>query len=191
MVLLAGIFLFAIIITIIEFPCSAVVPVAFAGVLAQAGLSSFQYIFYISLFALFYMLDEIVVFLIAFFTMKIWLASSKALIAGTYGGEFIINSGTDSVLTPANTSASNSERVRVDGPCVSSRCRGRSARGKSSGRIGRFSGSDKAASPDLAARREIEFGRLVGPVRSVASMPFEHGSATTGIHVRGCRDATP
>ena len=56
---------------------AAVVPVAFAGILAQAGLSSFQYLLYISLFVLFYMLDEIIVFLIAFFTMKIWLASSK------------------------------------------------------------------------------------------------------------------
>ena len=31
-----------------------------------------------------------------------WLASEKVLIAGTYGGEFIIRSGADSVLTPAN-----------------------------------------------------------------------------------------
>ena len=77
--LLAGIFLFAAIVTIIEFPCSAVVPVAFAGILAQAGLSSFQYLLYILLFMLFYMLDEIIVFLIAFFSMKIWLASSKAV----------------------------------------------------------------------------------------------------------------
>ncbi len=77
--LLAGIFLFSVIITIIEFPCSAVVPVAFAGILAQAGLSSFQYLIYISLFALFYMADEIIVFLIAFFAMRIWLASSKVV----------------------------------------------------------------------------------------------------------------
>jgi glutaredoxin-related protein/cytochrome c biogenesis protein CcdA len=77
--LLVSIFLFAVVVTIIEFPCSAVVPVAFAGVLAQAGLSSFQYLIYISLFALFYMLDEIIVFLIAFFSMKIWLASSKVV----------------------------------------------------------------------------------------------------------------
>ncbi len=77
--LLGSVFLFAGIITIVEFPCSAVVPVAFAGVLAQAGLSTFSYLLYISLFLVFYMLDEIIVFLIAFFTMKIWLASSKAI----------------------------------------------------------------------------------------------------------------
>ncbi|KPJ54875.1 hypothetical protein AMJ47_02265 [Parcubacteria bacterium DG_72] len=77
--LLASILLFAAIITIIEFPCSAVVPVAFAGVLAQSNLSTFLYLFYIFIFVLFYMLDEIIVFLIAFFTMKVWLASSKAV----------------------------------------------------------------------------------------------------------------
>ena len=35
-----------------------------------------------------------------------WLASSKALIAGTYGGEFAIKSGDESILTPANAAAS-------------------------------------------------------------------------------------
>lgn len=35
-----------------------------------------------------------------------WLVSSESLIAGTYGGEFIIKSGDDSPLTPANTNVS-------------------------------------------------------------------------------------
>lgn len=77
LLLLGGVLLFAGILTIIEFPCSAVIPVALAGVLAQSGLSTFQYLLYIAIFLLFYMLDEIIVFLIAFFTMKLWLASSK------------------------------------------------------------------------------------------------------------------
>jgi len=79
LLLLASVLVFAGIITIIEFPCSAVIPVAFAGILAGASLSTFQYLIYISIFLAFYMLDEIIVFLIAFFTMKLWLASSKAL----------------------------------------------------------------------------------------------------------------
>lgn len=32
-----------------------------------------------------------------------WLASGQSLIAGTYGGEFVIKSGDDSPLTPSNT----------------------------------------------------------------------------------------
>jgi len=77
--LLGSVLLFAGIITIVEFPCSAIIPVAFAGVLAQSGLSTFSYLLYIALFIVFYMLDEIIIFLIAFFTMKIWLASSRAI----------------------------------------------------------------------------------------------------------------
>lgn len=79
LILLGIVLLFAAIITIIEFPCSAVVPVAFAGVLAQSNLSTISYLFYIVIFLIFYMMDEIIVFLIAFFTMKIWLASGKAV----------------------------------------------------------------------------------------------------------------
>jgi len=76
--LLGTVLLFAGVITIIEFPCSAVIPVAYAGILAQAELPAFVHLLYISLYLVFYMLDEIIVFLIAFFTMKIWFASSKA-----------------------------------------------------------------------------------------------------------------
>lgn len=35
-----------------------------------------------------------------------WLASGQAMIAGTYGGEYVIKSGDDSPLTPANTNVS-------------------------------------------------------------------------------------
>jgi len=80
LVLIGLVFTFAAIITIVEFPCSAAVPVFFAGVLAKAELSTFYYLLYISLFVLFYMIDEILVFLIAFFTMKLWLASNKVVI---------------------------------------------------------------------------------------------------------------
>ncbi len=78
--LIGAIILFASIITIMEFPCSAAVPVIFAGVLSEASLSTFSYLFYIALFVLFYMLDEIIVFLIALFAMKVWFASNKAMI---------------------------------------------------------------------------------------------------------------
>jgi len=69
--------LFAGIITIVEFPCSSVVPLFFAGVLADAELSTVSYLSYISIFVFFYMIDEIIVFMIAFFTMSLWLASGK------------------------------------------------------------------------------------------------------------------
>lgn len=71
------IFIFAAIITIVEFPCSAAVPVIFAGILAEQKLSAFMYLIYISIFVLFYMLDELVIFIIAVWKMDIWMASPK------------------------------------------------------------------------------------------------------------------
>lgn len=72
-----GVLVFAAIVTIIEFPCSAFLPVIFAGILAQAELATSIYLFYIFIFVLFYMLDEFIVFLVAVFTMRIWIASSR------------------------------------------------------------------------------------------------------------------
>ena len=75
-----SILIFAAVITIVEFPCSAAVPVVFAGVLAKAQLPAILYLFYITIFILLYMLDEILIFLIALFTLKLWLASPKFVI---------------------------------------------------------------------------------------------------------------
>jgi hypothetical protein len=79
LVLAGGILLFAAVITIVEFPCSAVVPLVFAGVLAKSQLSTIDTLFYLGIYILFYMLDEIIVFLGAVFTMKIWVASPRFL----------------------------------------------------------------------------------------------------------------
>ena len=75
--LLGSIFLFAFLLTVIEFPCSAVVPVVFAGILAKAQLPFASYLFYIALFVLFYMLDELIIFLVAVSKMTVWMASGK------------------------------------------------------------------------------------------------------------------
>jgi thiol-disulfide isomerase/thioredoxin len=77
-IFVAGIvLLFAAVITVVEFPCSAVVPVIFAGILVKSGLSAIHYFSYIALFIIFYMLDEIFVFLVAVFKMNLWLTSRK------------------------------------------------------------------------------------------------------------------
>jgi len=77
--LIAGsVLIFAGLVTIIEFPCSAAVPLVFAGVLAQANIGGFQHLLYIAIYLILYLLDEIIVFLVAFFTMRLWLSSGKA-----------------------------------------------------------------------------------------------------------------
>ncbi len=73
--LLGIVFLFAAVIAIVEFPCSAATPLIFAGVLADAGLSTLSYISYISLFILFYLLDEILIFAVAAYRLKLWMTS--------------------------------------------------------------------------------------------------------------------
>lgn len=72
-----SIILFAAVITIVEFPCSAAVPVVFAGILSDAGLSLPAYIFYICLFLVFYMFDEIIIFGVAVYKMSLWFSSPK------------------------------------------------------------------------------------------------------------------
>jgi len=78
--LLISVFIFAAVITVVEFPCSAIVPVFFASALAQAQIPALTSILYIVIFVLFYMLDELIIFLIAFFTMNIKIASSKIMV---------------------------------------------------------------------------------------------------------------
>jgi glutaredoxin-related protein len=77
--LIVGVLIFASVITIVEFPCSAVVPVLFAGIMAHAKLSILSYLLHLLVYLVFYMLDEIIVFLIAVFTMNIKIVSSKAM----------------------------------------------------------------------------------------------------------------
>ncbi len=79
-VLLGTVVLFAFIVTVVEFPCSAVVPVLFTSILVESGLSLNTSLAYISLFLLFYLLDEIIIFLFAVFTMKIKIVSPKFII---------------------------------------------------------------------------------------------------------------
>jgi glutaredoxin-related protein len=77
--IIIGIIIFSAVITIIEFPCSAVIPVLFAGIMAHAKLSILVYIFYLLIYLFFYMLDEIVIFLIAVFTMNLKITSGKTI----------------------------------------------------------------------------------------------------------------
>ena len=89
LLIVGSIFMFAAVITLVEFPCSAVVPVIFAGILAQSHLPAFYYLLYIAIFLFFYMLDEIIIFLIALFTTHIWLASGKFVTCLSLAGAII------------------------------------------------------------------------------------------------------
>lgn len=79
-ILMGIVALFALAVTIIEFPCSAVLPMIFTSILVEAGVSTGASLAYIGLYLLFYMLDELIIFLIAIFTMELKIVSPKFII---------------------------------------------------------------------------------------------------------------
>ncbi len=84
--LTGSVVLFALIITLVELPCSIGLPVIYTGFLTDAGTSLTVSIFYILLYLFFYMLIEAAVFTGAVLTKKIWLVNSKAMIWVTFFG---------------------------------------------------------------------------------------------------------
>ena len=81
---------FAAVITIVELPCSIGIPIAFAGILVEKGVSLGVYIFYILLYLFFYMLIELIIFTGAVLTKKIWFAGSKAITWITFVGAMVL-----------------------------------------------------------------------------------------------------
>lgn len=77
LILAGGIFLFAFLITLVEFPCSAAIPLMYTGILSEMNLAGLAYVFYIIWFIILYMLDELIVFLVAVWKFKVWFSSPK------------------------------------------------------------------------------------------------------------------
>lgn len=88
--LTGSIIFFAAVITIVELPCSIGIPIAFAGILAEKSLSLSNYVFYIILYLFFYMLDELIIFIGAVLTKKIWFSNSKIITWVTFLGAIIL-----------------------------------------------------------------------------------------------------
>lgn len=81
---------FAIMVTVIEFPCSAAIPLVFTGILAGTNLSAAGYAFYIFLYLFFYLLIELVVFLVAVFTKQVWLGHGKIVASAALIGSLVL-----------------------------------------------------------------------------------------------------
>ena len=88
--MIGAILCFAVLVTIIEFPCSAVVPVLYVGILSQQDLPTLQYLSYLALFIFFYMSNEIIVFTVSVLTMGLWLTSKKFITIATLFGAVIM-----------------------------------------------------------------------------------------------------
>ena len=72
-----GIILLAFSVNLIELLCSLGIPVMFTNVLAMNDLSTLEYVIYIGLYLLFFLIDDIVIFVIAMKTLKIKGISNK------------------------------------------------------------------------------------------------------------------
>ena len=75
--LLAGIILFAFVVTIVELPCSFGLPMIYAGILVAEGLTTTSYVFYVALYLFFYMLIELVIFTGAVITKEAFFTDAK------------------------------------------------------------------------------------------------------------------
>ncbi len=88
--LATSIVFFAGIITIVELPCSVGIPLAFTGVLTEAGVPFSTFVLYILLYLFFYMLIEVIIFTGAVLTREIWIANSKAVTWITLFGSLVL-----------------------------------------------------------------------------------------------------
>lgn len=74
---LLGIMLLAALVNILELACSAGLPVVFTGVLSMNNLSTLEYVLYIGLYILFFMLDDIFIFAVAVKSFELTGISTK------------------------------------------------------------------------------------------------------------------
>ena len=74
---LLGVILLAVAVNIIELLCSLGLPLIFTQVLSLNNLSSLEYIIYLGLYIIFFLIDDIIIFTIAMKTLKIKAVSNK------------------------------------------------------------------------------------------------------------------
>ncbi len=74
---LLGVIVLAVSVNLVELACSTVFPATFAEILAINNVTGFTRILYLIIYTIFYMLDDMVVFIIAVATLNITTASTK------------------------------------------------------------------------------------------------------------------
>ena len=98
---LIGVIALAISVNLIELACSAGLPVMFTQILAINSLSKVQYISYILLYILFFLIDDLIIFIIAITSMKVSGMSVKyGKISKLIGAMLLIIIGLLLILKP-------------------------------------------------------------------------------------------
>lgn len=99
---IAGVTVLAWSVNLVEFFCSAGFPAVYTNILSQSNLNPLTYYFYIILYVFFYMLDDLVVWLIALITFeKIALTDKYSKWAALIGGVLMVLLGAILILKPA------------------------------------------------------------------------------------------
>jgi len=97
-----GIIALAASVNLVELVCSAGLPVVFTQVLAMSHLSTWQYALYMIMYIIMYMLDDIVIFVVAMTTLKVVAKSNKyTLYSHLIGGLLMIIIGLLLVFKPS------------------------------------------------------------------------------------------
>ena len=92
----------AISVNIIELACSAGLPVMFTQILSMNNLNILEYIIYIALYMLFFLLDDLIVFFIAMRTMELTGVSTKyGKLAKLIGGILLLLIGILMIFKPS------------------------------------------------------------------------------------------
>ncbi len=98
---LIGIIVLAASVNIVELACSAGLPIAFTSLLSSNKLTTFAYMMYILIYILFFLLDDIIVFIIAMKTLEVSGISTKyGKISHLVGGLIMILIGALMIFKP-------------------------------------------------------------------------------------------
>jgi len=98
---LIGIVTLAITVNLVELACSAGLPVLFIEILNMNGVSNIEYYLYIILYVLFFMLDDIIIFVVAVITMELTGFSTKyGKLSKLIGGVLLVLIGLLMALKP-------------------------------------------------------------------------------------------
>lgn len=95
-----GIVSLAFVVNSIEFVCSAALPATFSFVLTQSHLSTFMYYFYILIYTIFFMLDDMIVFGLAVFAINKYTGTKYEKYSTLIGGIVMIIIGIFIVFFP-------------------------------------------------------------------------------------------
>ena len=96
-----GIILIAFAVNLVELVCSAGLPAIYTNILSLSDIPTWQYYMYIALYVLIFMLDDLIIFIIAMVTLKaVGMSNKYTRYASLIGGIIILTLGIILIFKP-------------------------------------------------------------------------------------------